>query len=108
MKPAVIEGANANPGAPRDWDPERDGTCGKLPVRVTVETRSGGCGKWPPGDGDRVASCESAWELQPGELDLLKAGGRVILYVAGWQVPLSLRVEPALVEAPKAEAKIDG
>lgn len=92
MKPTVIAGANANPGAPRDWDAERDGPCGNLPIKVKHRR-----------DGEAL-SCESAWELEPGELDLLKAGGRVILYVAGWQVPVALRVEPAPTEA-KVEAK---
>jgi hypothetical protein len=95
MKPIVIAGANANPGAPKDWDPARDGSCGKLPIRVTTEASNGDSGHWPPYDGDRVVSCESAWEPTPHELELLNAGGSIILFVAGWQVPVSLRVEPA-------------
>jgi hypothetical protein len=34
MLKKVIAGWNAAPGAPRDWDPERDGECGALPIRV--------------------------------------------------------------------------
>ena len=54
MRPAVITGANANPGAPRDWDPERDGVCGKLPIKVTTQKLNGDCGVWPPGPGERL------------------------------------------------------
>lgn len=87
MIPKYIIGANAFPGAPKNWDPKRDGQCGALPVRVTLE-------------GERIVKCESAWEPTPAEVELLKNGGQVILTVAGWQVPVSLRVEmPTLEEA---------
>jgi hypothetical protein len=102
MRAVVIAGANANPGAPRDWDAERDGPCGKLPIRVTVKTSDGGCGKYPPGSLDRIVSCESAWKPDKYELETLNAGGCVILYIAGWQVPVSLRVEAAETAEQKA------
>jgi len=78
----VINGWNAAPGAPRGWDPKRDGECGSLPIRV--ERR---------GDGS-IISCESAWSPTPRELEMLNAGGQIILHVVGWQVPVALRVEP--------------
>jgi hypothetical protein len=83
MKPKMIAGANANPGAPRGWDPKKDGHCGTLPIRYTEDA-----------DG-RIAQCESAWEPSAEELALLNAGGSVILRVIGWQVPVALYVEPA-------------
>lgn len=83
MKHISIEGANAHPGQPKNWNPETDGTCGVLPVRVT----------W---DGDRAKTCESAWVPSPEELALLNRGGSVVLTVAGWQVPVSLHVDPPL------------
>ena len=80
MLKRVITGWNAAPGAPANWDPERDGDCGALPIRVAR-------------DGDRVAWCESAWEPTPQELEMLNAGGSLILRVCGWQVPVALYVE---------------
>lgn len=77
-----IAGWNAAPGAPQGWNPERDGECGALPVRATVNA-----------DGT-VAMCESAWEPTPAELAALNAGGQVVLRVIGWQVPVALYVEP--------------
>jgi hypothetical protein len=82
MLKKVIAGWNAAPGAPKNWNPERDGDCGALPIRVRTRT-----------DG-MVISCESAWEPTPRELEMLNAGGQVILHVAGWQVPVALYVEP--------------
>lgn len=83
MKPISIEGANAHPGAPLGWDAEHDGPCGVLPVRVTY-------------DGDRAKTCDSAWVPSPEEIALLISGGSVRLTVAGWQVPVSLHVDPPL------------
>jgi hypothetical protein len=77
-----IAGANAYPGAPKDWNPERDGNCGHLAVRSCI------------GADNRVEWCESAWEPTPKELETLNAGGSVILRVIGWQVPVALYVEP--------------
>ncbi len=74
MKKALIEGATHNPGAPANWDPARDGSCGGLPVKF---------------DGK---GCYSAWKPTPEELAILADGGYVMLHVAGWQVPVSLHV----------------
>ncbi len=93
MLKRVIRGWNAAPGAPHGWNPERDGDCGVLPIRVH-----------PP---DALALrrpvqwCESAWEPTPQELEYLNAGGSVVLRVAGWQVPVSLYCEPPRKEDVK-------
>lgn len=83
MTPKTIAGANANPGAPKDWNPE-DGTCGQLPIRVEFREDDGR---------NRVKHCDSAWQPSPEELALLNAGGQVVLRVIGWQVPVALWVE---------------
>jgi hypothetical protein len=74
MKKALIEGATHNPGAPANWDPAKDGSCGGLPIKF---------------DG---RGCESAWKPSPEQLAVLTDGGYVTLYVVGWQVPVSLSV----------------
>ncbi len=83
MIPKRIAGANAYPGAPKDWVPERDGSCGHLAVRYSVNAER-----------TRIVCCESAWEPTPKELAMLNAGGQVILRVEGWQVPVAISVEP--------------
>lgn len=62
--------------APQDWDPEADGRCSDLAVRVV--------------DGDVH---ESLWEPTPAELAILNAGGFVLLRVKGRQPPVMLGVE---------------
>jgi hypothetical protein len=100
MNPLKIKGANRNPGAPANWDPKRDGNCGTLPVRCTQD------------EAGRVQKCESAWKPDAHELEMLNAGGHVVLRVIGWQVPVALYVEPASeaepIDPPKAEAKPNG
>ncbi len=71
-----ITGATNRLGAPASWDPERDGNCAHLWVRIV-------------GNG-----CESAWEPTPEELAALNAGGSVVLRVIGGQPPVALWVEP--------------
>lgn len=97
MKAIVIPGANANPGAPANWNPEKDGTCGALPIRYE---------KHPDGS---VRHCESAWQPTPQELEQLNAGGSVVLRVVGWQVPVALYVEPKpeVKAEPVAETKAE-
>lgn len=87
MTPKKIAGANAHPGAPRNWDENRDGPCGALAVRVTYNCEETLNIKW----------CESAWEPTAEELAALNAGGQVILRVVGWQVPVALYVEASEV-----------
>jgi hypothetical protein len=99
VKHTTIEGANAHPGAPKGWDPEQDGICGVLPVRVTWSKNALGH------DTGRAQTCESAWVPSPEELATLNRGGTVRLVVAGWQVPVSLHVDPPL---PVAVLAYDG
>lgn len=74
MKPALIEGATHNPGAPRGMED----TCGRLPIRVVEH--------------EGTTYCISAWKPGAEELKLLAEGGYIVLQVAGWQVPVALTV----------------
>lgn len=76
MIPKRISDATHYLGAPKGWNPEADGDCHGLAVRV-VE--------------DNVF--QSAWEPTPAELAALNAGGLVVLNVVGGQPPVSLSVE---------------
>jgi hypothetical protein len=78
MIPMRIAGATHYLGAPKGWEPEKDGPCCHLAVRVV--------------DGN---VWESAWEPTPAELAALNAGGSVLLRVVGGQPPVMLLVEPA-------------
>ena len=80
MQKALIEGATNNPGAPSDWNKEKEGSCGRLPIRVITD----GSGK--------VVRCVSAWKPSALELGVLNDGGYVELHVVGWQVPVALSV----------------
>ena len=60
---------------PSSWT-AADGKCHELTVR------------------ENNGTFESAWEPTPAELELLNAGGSVILRVAGGQAPVLLYVEP--------------
>lgn len=98
MLKRVIDGWNAAPGAPAGWEPERDGECGALPVRVHPA---------PPGQlrpGQRVEWCESAWEPTPRELDAIVCGRSIILRVVGWQVPVALYVDGVVPPDDPGEA----
>ncbi len=80
MIPKRIAGANRYLGAPKGWEPETDGNCVHLAVRVE----------------DNVWS--SAWEPTPGELEILNRGGSIVLHVVGGQPPVMLAVEPPASE----------
>lgn len=80
MIPMRIANATHYMGAPKGWEPERDGRCSHLAVRVVGNVY------------------ESAWEPTPDELAALNAGGSVLLRVVGGQPPVMLLVEPAPVE----------
>jgi hypothetical protein len=81
MMPLRIQHATHNAIEPEGWGEQRDGKCGTIAVRA-VRDEAGGWGY-----------CETAWEPLPGELAKLNAGGRIILRVCGWQVPVNLYVE---------------
>lgn len=78
MIPMRISNATHYMGAPKGWEPEKDGNCCHLAVRVV--------------DGNVY---ESAWEPTPGELAMLNAGGSILLRIVGGQPPVMLGVEPA-------------
>lgn len=83
MLKRVINGFTAVLGAPKDWDPERDGDCLGLAVRVHPHGAGPGQAKW----------IESAWEPTPAELDQIMVGHSLILRIVGWQPPVALYVE---------------
>ena len=78
MKWTNVRDSNANFSKPRNWDDERDGPCGTLPVRVE-----------PVGIYNYHYS---AWKPGAEELALLNAGGVVELCCVGVQPPVSLHV----------------
>jgi hypothetical protein len=80
MRPAPIQGKNANFGKPRDWNEKRDGPCGVLPVRVEQNgIYNNHCSNWKP---------------DAEELALLCKGGVVELCCVGIQPPVSVSVVP--------------
>ena len=84
MKWTNIEGKTHNFSKPKNWDDERDGRCGTLPVRV-----------------EEVGLYNyhySTWKPDAEELALLNAGGAVELCCVGQQPPVSVGVVPAYVE----------
>jgi hypothetical protein len=95
MIAGTIDGWNAAPGAPADWDPARDGECGALPIRVTTHA-----------DGT-VAYCESAWVPDADDIRNIVAGQPVILHVVGWQVPVCVFVEPPAAVEPQPRNLVD-
>ena len=76
MIPRRITGATHYLGSPKGWQPETDGHCAHLAVRV---------------DGD---VWQSAWEPTPDELAILNAGGSVVISIKGGQPPVMLHAEP--------------
>lgn len=76
-----IEGAAITAAPPKGWDARRGGECAPLPIRLV--TLEGG-----------ITWCESAWAPTPEELDMLVAGGNVILRVAGKQPPTMIYATP--------------
>lgn len=78
-----IEGANVDLGKPVDWDQSKGVHCASLPAKVVQDSA-----------GHRVFC--SAWFPTPGELELLKQGRPVYLYVwGGGHPPVALSVEGA-------------
>ena len=75
MMPLRISDATHFLGAPKGWEPEKDGRCSHLAVRRIDDV-------W-----------QSAWEPTPAEIEMLNAGGTVVLSIVGGQPPVSLSVE---------------
>ena len=96
MLKKVIAGWNAAPGAPKGWDPKRDGECVGLPIRVFPPKAL--LGEIP------VQFVESAWEPTPQELEWLNKGGQVVLRIVSWQVPVALYCEPPPAESGSVDA----
>lgn len=69
MQPARIEDASVALKPPADWDEERNGHCGQLPIRVEKI--------------DGLSFMFSAWDVQPGEALAILAGGKVRLGISG-------------------------
>lgn len=69
MHTGRIEGTTRVLGAPFDWDPKVNGHCGGLAIRDEITTA---------GQGMR-----SAWFPTAEEIDLIKAGAPVHLFVIG-------------------------
>lgn len=74
MLAARIPGATRCLGAPANWNEEKDGLCGVLPILDTII------------DGHNVMV--SAWEPTPEELVALAAGGKVYLHIYGTVHPV--------------------
>jgi hypothetical protein len=70
-----ITGATHMLGAPPNWDPEKDGACGVLPVRAGMHS---------PG----VPCMVSEWKPSPEEIAVLAAGGSIFLSVVGATHPV--------------------
>lgn len=75
MIPARISGATHYLGAPKGWQPDEDGNCCHLAVRVDGNV-------W-----------QSAWEPTPAEIAAINAGAKIVLSVVGGQPPVMLYVE---------------
>jgi hypothetical protein len=69
MKPVAIEGMTRDLVKPRDWDDEKNGTCGSLEIR-DEEFRFGN-------------GMISHWKPSENELKILNEGGVVQLCVCG-------------------------
>lgn len=65
-----IEGCNARPGKPADWDENEKGPCGALPIVVEQ-------------DPDGSVHMTSEWCFSPEEVAALYQGGRLRLRIYG-------------------------
>lgn len=81
----ILKPDNSRPiGAPKDWDPEKHGDCGVLPVQ-DVEFNG-------------VPFMRSHWRPSPAEMAALDAGGYITLDVSAAKHPVvAMGVEPAAV-----------
>jgi hypothetical protein len=70
-----IAGATRHLGAPKDWDPARDGECGSLPIRDEP---------FAPG----VNRMVSEWRPSPEEIELLAQGAPLQLHIIGTTHPV--------------------
>lgn len=90
MKATTTRGATHNYGAPKNWNPETDGECHILQVRVDrVGER-------------RLINCVSTWKPSPEDLAHLNRGGVIELSILSDQPPVRLDVVDP-VEVPEVE-----
>lgn len=75
MIPGTIKGANANFGAPKDWNEERDGPCDSLPVLVVDHVEAG------------TRSMSSVWLPNEAEIEALRKGHGVVVTIFGHAHP---------------------
>lgn len=76
-----IANATRNLGKPLDWDDEKYGPCGSLPIRD---------GKY-----NGVPAMTSAWKLTPAEIEALANGAELHLMVVGEvHPPVAMYVTP--------------
>ena len=94
-----VAGATRNLGAPKDWDPAKDGVCGGLPIRDEPHS---------PG----VNRMVSAWLPTMEEIALMVAGAPIYLSVLGtphppvWFSSASRRRRKLSRRRPVAETKL--
>jgi hypothetical protein len=85
---------NGEFGAPHDWDHERHGSCGSLPVQVMNEHRLG-------------PVIRSFWVPTEAELQILKNGGSVMLEICGHGMPpVSMHVALPVISLIKLDNPI--
>src|ERR1700757_2469177 len=93
MRPTKTRGETNCFKAPKNWDPEKDGECGDLSVRVEYY-------------GERkLIQHVSTWKPSAADLEFLNNGGVIeCMLVAAGQPPMALAVvEPVDAPAPKPE-----
>lgn len=76
MHPGRIEGATRTLGAPQNWEKERHGPCGGLPIRDVVLPDSG------------LNAMGSVWFPTPEEIAALVEGAPIQLWVLGSTHPV--------------------
>lgn len=76
MRPINFPGANINFTAPRNWNDEKDGVCGDLPVCVNKEH----------------GQFTSVWEPSAEERERIAKGENIALTCVGVQTPVRLDV----------------
>lgn len=92
MIPKRIEGATRYLGAPKGWEPDRDGACGHLAILDA---------QLPGGTPVMI----SAWEPTPAEVAAIQSGAPVYLQVVGaGHPPVALWVESPTLPAAANES----
>lgn len=83
MKAVEFEGQTNILGPPRDWNKERDGLCGALPIRAEIDDRG-------------MPLMSSFWRPSKEDLIMLNNGAHVCLRIVGnSHPPVAVYVESA-------------